>query len=57
MAIDSNGCGKGDTPRPRLVSQEEYDVRYELAYGDVSDDRRRELHNKLDKLIRQRRRQ
>lgn len=53
----SNGVGKGSTPRPRLVSQEEYELRYQLAYGDVSDERRLELHSKLDKLVRQRRRQ
>jgi hypothetical protein len=48
--------GKGDAPRPRLVSQEEYDVRYELAYGDVSVERRERLHEKLNSLIRRRRR-
>jgi len=47
----SNEVGKGDSPRPRLVSRNEYEIRYELAYGDVSDTQRAYLHEQLDKLV------
>jgi hypothetical protein len=34
-----NEAGKGDKPRPRQVSQEEYDLRWDYAMGkmDISE--------------------
>jgi hypothetical protein len=54
MARATDGCGKTDDPRPRLVSQTEYELRYELAYGDVSLVRRKMLHKRLAELVAER---
>lgn len=30
-------CGKGDSPRPRQISQEEYDLRWDFMVGKITD--------------------
>lgn len=34
--MSKSDCGKGDTPRPRLVSDEEYELRWQLAFGEIT---------------------
>jgi len=40
-------CGKGDTQRPRLVSQEEYYLRWALAFGKIS---REEFDKEMERI-------
>ena len=42
-----SAAGKGDLPRPMFVSEEEYELRYKLAFGLIS---RREFDKKMRKL-------
>jgi hypothetical protein len=46
-------AGKGDTPRPRQVSREEYDIRYELAFGKLSDEQAEKMKARLTRIRRQ----
>lgn len=42
-----NEAGKGDSPRPRFVSDEEYQLRWMLAYGVID---RKEFNKKLKEI-------
>jgi hypothetical protein len=46
----SDGAGKGDTRRPKFISDEEEDLRYKLAFGKITDEEIKKLNN----LIRER---
>ncbi len=51
-AKHKSSAGKGDLPRPRFISDEEYSLRFDLAFGIISreefDRRLRELREKED---------
>lgn len=44
--------GKGDTPRPRQISREEYDLRWEYATTDMTLE---EFYSKLKKVPKRKR--
>jgi hypothetical protein len=37
--MESNEAGKGDTPRPRQISAEEWAANWERAFGEAAKDR------------------
>jgi len=46
-AKHKSSAGKGDLPRPRFISDEEYSLRFDLAFGVISKE---EFDKKLQKL-------
>jgi hypothetical protein len=48
------GAGKGDSPRPYSISQEELDLRWELGFGKISKKRRAELLLLIEKIEKKR---
>ena len=54
MVRDSDGWGKTDDPRPCLVSRDELDLRWELAFSDISDERRLEILDGIEVLVAER---
>ena len=47
--VRKSEAGKGDTPRPLSVSQEEYALRWQLIFCRENK-KRKELINKIEKL-------
>jgi len=46
-AKHKSSAGKGDLPRPRFISDEEYSLRFDLAFGKISKE---EFEQKMKKL-------
>jgi len=42
--------GKGDAVRPKIIKMKEEDLRWELAFGKVSPERKQEILDELEKM-------
>ena len=45
--VKKHEAGKGDSPRPRLISNQDYDLKWELAFGNPTAKRKKEILKKL----------
>jgi hypothetical protein len=55
MPRDSVGAGKGSDPRPCLVSREENDLRWKLAFTEgLSPEDRMEIEQRIKVLVSER---
>jgi len=46
----NNQAGKGDTRRTSDISKEEYDLRWDLALGNLTEDEKIEVRKMLEKI-------